>query len=94
MYYETDFHWSNFKIELYDFLGQGFIDVTFCQIKFARAHLFLNFQSSSISTLLLYFKIEMQSIQKLNGDVIPFVLFVLASFTDFLDGLLARMFKE
>ena len=28
------------------------------------------------------------------GDVIPFALFVLASFTDFLDGLLARMFKE
>ena len=28
------------------------------------------------------------------GDVIPFVLFVLASFTDFLDGLLARMYKE
>ncbi len=28
------------------------------------------------------------------GDVIPFVLFVIASFTDFLDGLLARMFKE
>ena len=28
------------------------------------------------------------------GDVIPFVLFLLASFTDFLDGLLARMFKE
>ena len=28
------------------------------------------------------------------GDVIPFALFVVASFTDFLDGLLARMFKE
>ena len=28
------------------------------------------------------------------GDVIPFALFVLASFTDFLDGLLARLFKE
>ena len=28
------------------------------------------------------------------GDVIPFGLFVLASFTDFLDGLLARMYKE
>jgi len=28
------------------------------------------------------------------GDVIPFALFVIASFTDFLDGLLARMFKE
>ena len=28
------------------------------------------------------------------GDVIPFALFVLASFTDFLDGLLARMYKE
>ena len=28
------------------------------------------------------------------GDIIPFVLFVLASFTDFLDGLLARMYKE
>ena len=28
------------------------------------------------------------------GDLIPFVLFVVASFTDFLDGLLARMFKE
>ena len=28
------------------------------------------------------------------GDVIPFTLFVLASFTDFLDGLLARMYKE
>ena len=28
------------------------------------------------------------------GDVLPFALFVIASFTDFLDGLLARMFKE
>ena len=28
------------------------------------------------------------------GDIIPFALFVIASFTDFLDGLLARMFKE
>jgi len=28
------------------------------------------------------------------GDLIPFFLFVVASFTDFLDGLLARMFKE
>ena len=28
------------------------------------------------------------------GDVIPFALFVIASFTDFLDGLLARMYKE
>ena len=28
------------------------------------------------------------------GDVIPLALFVIASFTDFLDGLLARMFKE
>ena len=28
------------------------------------------------------------------GDVIPFALFVVASFTDFLDGLLARMYKE
>ena len=28
------------------------------------------------------------------GDVIPFVLFIVASFTDFLDGLLARIFKE
>ena len=28
------------------------------------------------------------------GDLIPFILFVVASFTDFLDGLLARMFKE
>ena len=30
----------------------------------------------------------------LYGDIIPFVLFVIASFTDFLDGLLARMYKE
>ena len=30
----------------------------------------------------------------LYGDIIPFVLFLLASFTDFLDGLLARMYKE
>ena len=28
------------------------------------------------------------------GDVIPLTLFIIASFTDFLDGLLARMFKE
>ena len=28
------------------------------------------------------------------GDIIPFTLFVLASFTDYLDGLLARLFKE
>ena len=28
------------------------------------------------------------------GDVIRFALFVVASFTDFLDGLLARMYKE
>ncbi len=28
------------------------------------------------------------------GEVIPFFLFVLASFTDFLDGLLARLYKE
>ena len=28
------------------------------------------------------------------GDIIPFALFIIASFTDFLDGLLARMYKE
>ena len=28
------------------------------------------------------------------GDLIPFFLFALASFTDYLDGLLARLFKE
>ena len=28
------------------------------------------------------------------GDIIPFILFIVASFTDFLDGLLARLFKE
>jgi len=28
------------------------------------------------------------------GDIIPFTLFVIASFTDFLDGLLARLYKE
>jgi len=28
------------------------------------------------------------------GDLIPFFLFITASFTDFLDGLLARLFKE
>ena len=28
------------------------------------------------------------------GDIIPFTLFVVASFTDFLDGLLARLYKE
>ena len=28
------------------------------------------------------------------GDIIPFVVFVAASFTDFFDGLLARMYKE
>ena len=32
--------------------------------------------------------------QGLYGDIIPFGLFVIASFTDFLDGLLARMYKE
>jgi CDP-diacylglycerol--glycerol-3-phosphate 3-phosphatidyltransferase/cardiolipin synthase len=30
----------------------------------------------------------------LFGDLIPFFLFVLASFTDYLDGLLARLFKK
>ena len=30
----------------------------------------------------------------LFGDLIHFFLFVLASFTDYLDGLLARLFKE
>jgi len=30
----------------------------------------------------------------LFGELIPFFLFVLASFTDYLDGLLARLFKE
>ena len=30
----------------------------------------------------------------LFGDLIPFFLFVIASFTDYLDGLLARFFKE
>ena len=28
------------------------------------------------------------------GDIIPFSLFIIASFTDFLDGLLARMYRE
>ena len=28
------------------------------------------------------------------GDIIPFLLFITASFTDFFDGMLARMFKE
>ena len=28
------------------------------------------------------------------GDLVPFFLFVIASFTDFLDGLLARLYKE
>ena len=28
------------------------------------------------------------------GDLVPFFLFALASFTDFLDGLLARLYKE
>jgi len=28
------------------------------------------------------------------GDVIPFAIFLIASFTDFLDGLLARIYKE
>ena len=28
------------------------------------------------------------------GDLIPFFIFFLASFTDFLDGLLARLYKE
>ena len=30
----------------------------------------------------------------LFGDLLPFALFVIASFTDFLDGVLARMYKE
>ena len=30
----------------------------------------------------------------LYGDIIPFGLFIVASFTDFLDGLVARMYKE
>ena len=28
------------------------------------------------------------------GDILPFALFVIATFTDFLDGLLARIYKE
>ena len=28
------------------------------------------------------------------GDLVPFFLFVIASFTDYLDGLLARLYKE
>ena len=28
------------------------------------------------------------------GEIIPFLLFILASFSDFLDGLLARLYKE
>ena len=28
------------------------------------------------------------------GDIVPLTLFIIASFTDFLDGLLARMYKE
>ena len=28
------------------------------------------------------------------GDLVPFFLFAIASFTDYLDGLLARLYKE
>ena len=28
------------------------------------------------------------------GDLVPFFLFVIASFTDYLDGFLARLYKE
>ena len=28
------------------------------------------------------------------GDLVPFFLFIIASFTDYLDGLLARLYRE